>query len=657
MSERDGSLHKLVRGDSLIRRGCWGISPVRVSALVLVLLASVTAVQAISIYRHVQAGRGHLAVARSHLLEAGFHASTADLEAIDAELQSAQRELQRVRDLLAEDPLLRLIKLLPWAGTQLRAAESLLEAGIASADFGRAVVAVGRAGLSAQDRPDGGLITHRVLNWMEQSQPSTLRMEEALARLQRAYQQAAQEPLLPPLAQARRTLGQELPRAERFSGQWKAAQQLAPALAGSNEQRAYLLLALNEGELLPGGGLVTAVGRLTVAGGEVREIAMQDAIAFGEDWQRQSRQYVKPPQPLRHYLLRDMTWNIAVALWSPDFPTNARRAMEFWTLGGGAPVDGVIGINLAALRDLLALTGPVRLDTYGVTLTETNAVLELERLTRRPFDRAGPDRKAIVGELARALIPRLLALPPERSGALLQTMSDLVAGRHLLLWSTRPQEQHALALLNLDGGIRDLPTDYLMLVDGSVQSTKLNLIIAPQLSIDVHLTAAGGAEHEAQVTYRNDLPKWSEGKDPGLVRQLMLGGVYGNYARIYVPIGSRLSALTLDGREAGAEAVEEELGKRVFARFFTVPAGQARVITYRYSTPGVLEIYGPREAGYALYLQKQPGATAIAVKVRVHPPPGYVVRSLYANGRSADSNEITVHLDRDILIAARLERD
>ncbi len=603
-----------------------------------------------------RAGRAQLLAATTQLLHVGVGVSQAELDQLDREVRTGRDEMQGAQLSVSRDPLVWLASRLPRVGTQVQAGERLLDASLTAADAGLGVIAAGRIALRERDDPGGGRLTQRAVNVVQESQPYLAQAQRAVERLRETHRQLAGESLLSPLARANEELGTRLPEMERLVGEWQAARQLLPGLLGFEGKRTYLLLALNEGELFPGGGFVTVAGTLTADHGAIQVGALEDTIRFGQEWQDRGGGYVQPPAPLKQYLLRQVTWNLSVSDWSPDFPTNAQRAVEFWKLGGGAPVDGVIAVNLATLRDLLALYGPVRLPDYGFTFTSDNAILELERLTRRPFDPASPDRKAAVGELARALIPRVLSTPPTQWDGLSRTLGELIGGKDLMIWSPDPQQERAIAALGADGAVRAVPSDYLMLVDGSVQSTKLNLIIHPQVDLNVKLSASGGAEHTVTVTYRNDLPSWEKGQDMKLVRQLMLAGVYGDYARLYVPQGSDLTSLKLDGRESGAQAVETELGKQSFARFFTVGSGQTRVVQYAYRTPGVLRLL-PTAASYALYLQRQSGASGTWVTLHIDPPPGYHVAWLATNGQVRNGvTDARVLLDRDVLVTVGLER-
>ena len=91
-----------------------------------------------------------------------------------------------------------------------------------------------------------------------------------------------------------------------------------------------------------------------------------------------------------------VTPGLLVSAWSPDFPTWSGEALSLYEkVHGPQDVDGIIAMDLVVLESLLKLTGPKTLDVEGhgpVTFSGANAVLELERLTRQPWER-GDDRK------------------------------------------------------------------------------------------------------------------------------------------------------------------------------------------------------------------------------------------------------------------------
>src|SRR5690606_1921075 len=143
--------------------------------------------------------------------------------------------------------------------------------------------------------------------------------------------------------------------------------EIAPAMMGFEGQRSYLVLALNNGEILPGGGLVTAAGILSIDGGRFGgDINFEDSTQWLAHWDAQDGGYIEPPGPLRRYLLQQYPWNIAVVNWSPDFSTWSRQALEFFEMVHGPQnADGAMAMDLEVAKRLLQLTGPITLPVEG----------------------------------------------------------------------------------------------------------------------------------------------------------------------------------------------------------------------------------------------------------------------------------------------------
>jgi tRNA uridine 5-carboxymethylaminomethyl modification enzyme len=141
-----------------------------------------------------------------------------------------------------------------------------------------------------------------------------------------------------------------------------------------------------------------------------------------------------------------------------------------------------------------------------------------------------------------------------------------------------------------DGSLKQDVSDFLMIADTSVNSTKLNLILETNARVDVALTPEGDAHSTVTYVVRNPFPEWSEGRDPELVQQLMLSGTYGAYVRVYVPEGARLQDVRLDGRTAGVEEIGVEFGRTVFGRYFPVRPGEQGHVQFVYETEDVVSV-------------------------------------------------------------------
>ena len=85
--------------------------------------------------------------------------------------------------------------------------------------------------------------------------------------------------------------------------------------------------------------------------------------------------------------MTDQSWRLADAAWSPDYPTAAAKALEFYELEtGDKDIDGVIAVTTFALDRVLEELGPVTLDEYQTTVEPGESTLVLLGETRGPGD-------------------------------------------------------------------------------------------------------------------------------------------------------------------------------------------------------------------------------------------------------------------------------
>jgi predicted metal-dependent hydrolase len=644
------------------RFGSWAL--VAFAALAVALALGLVGNRYYALYRDARAGQAALQEAQSLLRERGLDVSADELAIAESRLVEAEERLRAAWRRLDGDGLAALAGRLPWVGDQLTAARELLAMGVEAGRVGRLGIDAAGGYLEVRDRQAGPL-SSRARTIIDRTRGSMTAVAEYVKVIRARQENLREGALLPPLASAVRSAREDTAEVEELVQTYQDAADFLPRFLGFDRPRTYFVLAQNNAELLPTGGLISVYGLMTLRDGRVEEMFFEDAIAFGERWQERTGHYIEPPAPLRSYLLKDWSWNLALANWSPDFPTAARQALTFFELGGGTrEVDGVLAINVATLEELLKVTGPVEVSEYGVTVDHENVLEVTEALTRSPLE-PGSDRKAFVAFLAEEVLDRLMETPPSRWSALLETLERLRDSKNVLFYSEQPDLQAPATRMGLDGALRQPEGDYLMLVDASVNSTKLNIVLHQEVSLTAELDELGNARIQLEVAYRNDLPAWERGRDPVLVKRLMLGGMYGGYLRLFAASGARLLEAHQDGAPAGVDEVSAEMGHSVFGRFFAVPSGESRRLSFAYVAPAVVRPDG-RPSGrvergvheYRLFLQKQPGTAAVPWHLRIVLPEGARVLSVELDGEARHASDIDLSMDlgrdREVVVRYRL---
>jgi len=479
------------------------------------------------------------------------------------EFAAAERQFARAHDRLT-GPTWAPVRVLPFVGRQMRSLTALSSAATTVAGVGGDGVAEVRRLLA--ETPPGT------------AERSTLarKLAEVADLAHRRLASVTLGPrtaLVPPLAARRGQLADQLEQLrgglERGSVGGKAAAEL---LAGP---RRYLLLAANNAEMRAGSGMVLSVGELETSGGVLRLGPMTSAEtllvpegAVPLDGDLAARWgWLKPNVDWRNLML------------SPRFDVSAALAAKMWVALGHDPVDGVIAVDPILLRALLAVTGPVVLDSRTISADTAVEYLVHGQYVEFPEGAQIAERREQLGALAGAsleAVNRTQAPLP----ALAEGLARAARGRHLLVWSSLPEEQAAWATLGVDGGLQPDSLAVSMLNRGG---NKLDTFLA--VSSDLSFEPDGdGTRGTLRVVLENRVP-------PGEPAYIA-GPAAGSGVAKDVYLG--LFTVTLPGsaRNASIEGVAQlavvgpDGPTRVVGMELAIPPGESRTVVVRFGLPG-----------------------------------------------------------------------
>jgi hypothetical protein len=505
----------------------------------------------------------------------------------------------------------------------------------------------------------GGSLSERVVPVLEAVEPNVATIEEKFAAVQESRRHIAEDGLLTPLSSAVSQLDDHIEEMEARLADYRRAAAMAPKVLGYDGPQTYLVLAHDNTEILGTGGFILVYGFLTFDNGRLERLSFDDVGSINPNWPPATNGYIDPPRPLQTYLLRDWPMGLAEASWWPDFPTAAQNAIEIYHTNSGTqePIDGVIGVNFLTLERLLEVLGPMTVEEYDATVTSQDVIEKTLIITHpqgaRPWE---TDRYDFVGYLAEDVIASTLTAGPSKWASMLSALRSVGREKNLLLYHIDPEVQRMIADFGWDGGLEGTGGDYLMVVDSSLRSTKLNLVVEPRIDMDVSIDAEGNATNVVTVAYANDYSAWSEGKDPHLAGLVVGDGslpLYGDYLRLMVPEDTSLREVVEGETLVGAEDTWSEDGKAVLARFFLLPLDASKELAFTYAVPLVVYM-GEDFQEYRLFVQKQPGTRAIPLTITIHPPSGLRIVSTEVDGEELEGkpNRIVTDLreDREVVV-------
>jgi len=390
---------------------------------------------------------------------------------------------------------------------------------------------------------------------------------------------------------------------------------LIPSFIAQDSKKTYLVLFQNSAELRPTGGFIGSYGLLTFEKGKLLDFSVEDVYAADG----QLKGYVEPPGPIKKFLGQN-TWYFRDSNWDPDFTVSAARAEWFLNKTTGRNVDGVIAVNLPAVKELLAATGPITLSDYNEEVTSDNLFERAEYHSEIDFFPGSTQKKDFLGALAREIFDRLKNSSASDLLKLSQALEVSLAQKQLLLYLHDTDSQRLLLEQNWAGALftpnlsqaDNLPvtSDYSYLVEANLGINKANYFLKRNLEQQLTLLKNREILSITTIEYQNQSPAdaWP-------------GGIYRAYLRQYLPQNSALVSVKVADSKLNLKDIDQTIvnDKLVLGFPVTVPVKNSLKveITYRLNEPLTMI---NRQGRLAMVVPKQPGILADPLKVIVNYP-------------------------------------
>jgi hypothetical protein len=559
----------------------------------------------------------------------------ADVEAIGADLAQADASLLRARDVLEADPLLGFLRVIPALATQINGAARMTAAAQTLTSQHGAVAHLMQRFVEIRETSKGADRLARLITFAADERGSIDDVLKALEAASANLSGLADDDLVEPLAAARLDMLNDLDRFTTLAEHARPLLQAAPSLLGVGTPKRYLVVALDNAELRPIGGLIAAFATVTVSDGRFgtptfRDIASVDRL--------DQKTYVSPPSPLQDHLLGAFTWQVADAGWWPDFDRSAGEARRLYAIEtGDNKFDGVIGFTPDLVDALIGVTGPIAVPGTGITVGPGETYVR--SLEQAEIKNTGVTRKRFLAELASALLPRVEQLSPDRYPALINALAGAVARRQIQILPDDATSRASMIQIGAytpfifnDGG------DRLAIMGANVAPvSKLDALLDMNHGLEVALHPDGSADERLTTTYVNhfgpDLPP-----DLARVARSFSTGNLGTFERRYLPPQAEVLSVRSTGSATPVtdpETLEMESGSLAVGNYLFVKPGQVQLET-TYHTPDVAQ-RGPVGWVYRLQFRKQPGRDHDRLGVRVTLPDGARLTGWTAGGIATGS--------------------
>lgn len=438
-----------------------------------------------------------------------------------------------------------------------------------------------------------------------------------------------------------------------------------PELMGVDNRQTYLILALNEDELRPGGGFITGVGTLNVMDGKIASMDFEDSYS-ADDY---SLPYPDPPAPLSQFMALDL-WVFRDSNWSPDFPTSAQQALALYRPAETVEPKGVFTVDQYAAESIIDIVGPLTIPGYENAVTGSTLVDYIRTAWAPDAEGINAEwyakRKSFMSDLTQATVKRI------ESGAVDWTrlaagVVKLIEQRHVQLFIQNEKIAEFLYKQRWDSRLLLPAHDHFTFVEANVGYNKASKRIDRRLVYDVDLTQTPPIanviltlKHQVQ----NQLPCIAEAEMYPTYEQSM-EKCYWAYLRFYVPE----DALLLDASQHPIPAehvltgqswkgvmgiTQAEEGKAtVFEQAVLVPTASQKEVHFSYNLPADTVI--EQASGLSVYkltLQKQAGLVGMPAHVILHLPQNALISKLHPEAELIEPGvfvfDIVLEQDTDI---------
>jgi hypothetical protein len=304
----------------------------------------------------------------------------------------------------------------------------------------------------------------------------------------------------------------------------------APGLLGVGAPANYVVFSLDRSELRPGGGFQGNYGILSLEGGKQSKdhpLSLHDVypldtkyfhnpeINHAKDTNSYPSCVLNGPRPPDYYWwwpYQDLgacqfNWGLRDSNLSPDFPTNARTAIQTFQyvkdeIPNNGPIAGVVAFTPVLIEDILAATGNLTLqgvEGKEVTVTPDNLEVTIHVQHDLAGQLPGAQRKEFTHLLSTLLLDRIKHLDKSKLKDVFNIIAQAIKHKDLQVYLTDPRAELLLQQLGLASEVSRGSGDGFFVNDANIGGNKANMYVTQHQTDVVTLLPNGGAIHHLLI--------------------------------------------------------------------------------------------------------------------------------------------------------------
>lgn len=420
-------------------------------------------------------------------------------------------------------------------------------------------------------------------------------------------------------------MGGKIDHASEVLDIFSASNLILPELLGFDSEKTYLIVLQNNLELRPGGGVIMAFGVLKLKDGRVVSFEVKNS----KDIDDNLKALVEPDFALRRYGGEGNLFFKDASI-DPDFVKSAIKITEVFTLSSKEDLDGVIGVDLKVIRNLLPLIGSANV---------SNKIITKENLYEKSLEAIDNKSNDFFPNLMLSLVNNIRSKNEIYLLTLLEIIGESIKEKSTVVAFKNPDQQNIFSAIGWSSTLsdkrendKDSINDYFGISEANLSKQPINNFISRSLSKKVVVLDTGKVTSRTNIIYKNNL-KGNSSKN-----------IYKNYLRIIVPEGSKITTISINEKDQKiiesitnpdvyekigfkvSAGIELEgitvLGKNIYGFFVTVNPEEIKTISILYELPFTTS-NNQKNINYSLSIYKQPGMDAYPIELDFSLPNTY----------------------------------
>jgi len=386
-------------------------------------------------------------------------------------------------------------------------------------------------------------------------------------------------------------------------------------LFANKQPQKTLILFQNNAEMRYGGGFIGSVGLLNSGKDGYKLDPIRSVYYF--DHRIDDRASLTPvPPEFIGFIERMHVRDSGIYL---NWKDSAELAAYYYEAESGVKVDNVIAITPTTFKKLLAITGPIELKEYNMTVTEDNFLTEVQLEVESGTDKQEKkDPKTILGTLGNQVIQKILDRKLNDLGEFLPVLRDMAEQKQIVAYSRDADFQKILNQIRVTGEIGDYSGNSLLVGEGNTGANKSSPFIKQTISQHLNIDPLGKATVDVSIVREHTSDYQYLYYDPTDKGDRWLVAENINRAKILIPPGSKLINTSLTSDQLRVEQHDDRLSLNYLV--VTYPK-QSTTISFSYELPFQYQM-GDR-LGVDTLFEKQVGGFDQSIKYSVTLPSTY----------------------------------